>query len=112
MKECLLILVLVNFSSLALADEVKDKTDPSFVGEHPQKPINSSFVGDISNSMADDYGREEVKEKTETPFVGTNEIRQEGSFLAGSDFDRQMRENSNTAFAGESTKDDGSYGRQ
>ena len=115
MKKYLSLVVLLLFMNLShqvIADEVKDKTDGSFVGSNPPKPINSSFVGDISNSMVDDaYGQEDIKKKTDTAFVGTNEIKQDNSLFTGRDFDQQVKEQTDAAFAGERSKDKDSYGK-
>jgi len=95
-----------------MADEVKDKTDGSFVGGNPPKPINSSFVGDISHSKVNDsFSGEDVHQRTDRSFVGTNEIKEDNSLFVGSDFDKAVKEQKDAPFAGEKSKNDDTYGK-
>ena len=113
-KYSLAIVMLFIFSSFyfhARADEVKDKTDASFVGDGSIVPINSSFVGDISNSLIDDtYGQEDVHQKTNTAFVGDNSSPDMNDAFAGKDFDKDVQEGTDQAFAGDRNKIRENYG--
>ena len=105
----LLFLVIPHWSS---ADEVKEKTDSSFVGDGTIVPINSSFVGDISNSKVDgSWGKEDLSQKTDSSFVGMNGINDDGSLFAGSDFDRQVKEQKDAPFAQEKSPPKDTYGQ-
>lgn len=86
---------------ICLADEVKQKTDGNFVGEKAHKPINSFFIGDISNRMLEDSMMDkDVKKKTDKAFVGINLV-QEDSLFAGSSFDQAQDKYTTAAFAEE-----------
>ena len=113
MKYFFLFLIFLFFNSYhpSLADEVKDKTDSSFVGDGSEKPINSSFAGDISNSVVDEsWGKENVPQKTDSSFVG-EDISQDNSFLAGSDFDQEVKEQKDAPFAEEKSPPKDTYGQ-
>ena len=76
------------------------------------KPINSSFVGDISNSMADEFwGKEDLPKKTDSAFVGTDILKDDDSLFAGGDFDKLVKEQTDTAFAGNHTFAGDDYGK-
>ena len=84
----------------------------AFVQDDTQKPINSSFVGDISNSMVNEsWGKEDVPKKTDNAFAGTDDIKDDDSLFAGSNFDKEVREQSDAAFSGNETFIGKDYGK-
>lgn len=115
MKEYLLLIgVLISFSLgyQAIADEVKQKTDDSFVGFASPQAINSSFVGDITNSMVNEsLGKDGFQNKTDGIFVGEGTIATPNNFFAGDDYRDMVRNGTNAPFAGEKPVDDNSYGK-
>jgi len=109
-----LLLVLSGFllSYRVLADEVAEKTDGSFVGENPPKPINSSFVGDISNSMANYSAGDNVQEHTDGEFVGANTIKTDyPASFAGDSYQEQVGNSTVAPFAGDGTFVGKDYGK-
>ena len=107
-----LILLLLIFCHSSSADEVKEKTDGSFVGDGSIVSINSTFVGDISNSKVDDtWGKEDLAQKTDSSFVGMNGINDDGSLFAGSNFDRNVKEEKDAPFAEEKSPPKDNYGQ-
>lgn len=108
-----LILILVVFSLRyqAMADEVSENTDGSFVGENP-KVIDSSFVGDISNSMVNEsWGKEDIPKKTDGAFVGENSIQADNTYFSGDDYDKDEQKGKVSAFAGENSINTDDYGK-
>ena len=96
----IVIVILFNSDHPAMADEVKEKTDGSFVGEDTEIPINSSFVGDISNSMVNgSWGQEDLPKKTDDAFVGIDSLEEENSSFVGDNFDREVHEQTDAPFA-------------
>jgi len=109
-------LILILFSFIAsykvFADEVEQKTDGSFVGGKPPKSINSSFVGDISNSMVNEsWGKEDLQKKTDSTFVGEGTINSENSYFAGDYSDKEEQKETDTPFAGDGTFVGNNYGK-
>jgi hypothetical protein len=107
----LFLLLLLNFCHQAISDEVKDKTDGSFVGDGSVKPINSSFVGsDVPDSVVNDsFSGQDTHQQTDNTFVGTNVIKDDHSLFAGREFDQDVKEGTDAPFAGDKPVDTGSY---
>jgi len=108
------ILIIFGFilSYKVFADEVADKTDGSFVGDNPTKPINSSFVGDISNSMVNESAQQEnVQKDTDGTFVDDGNTNAQNSYFAGESYQQQVSSSTDTPFAGDHTFVGNDYGR-
>ena len=107
MKKYLWLIVIVIggiFSYKTFADEVKEKTDGSFVGEHPPKPINSFFVGNISKSKVNDsFVGEDVHKRTDALFVGSNTINPDNSYFAGDTYKQHVGNATVAPFAQENS---------
>lgn len=110
---CLILIVIgINLSYKIFADEVEQKTDGSFVGDNPPKPINSSFVGDVSNSMVNDsFSGENVQKQTDSEFVGANTINAENSYFAGDSYQEQVGNSTVAPFAGDRSFTGNDYGK-
>ena len=86
MKKIVIFIFLLLFSNCCpqlFADEVKDKTDGSFVG--------SSFTG------------QDLRGQTDNSFVGTDTVMEQNSTFAGKSFDQDVKEGTNAPFAEESS---------
>src|SRR2546425_7191464 len=105
MNRYFMLTVIIFFMSYKLfADEVAQKTDSAFVGENP-KTINSLFVGDISNSMANDVFRDQdIGNNTDGVFVGSNTIKTQYNYFAGDGYQQQVGNSTLGAFAEDSSK--------
>jgi len=85
--------------SRALADEVAQKTD-------------GSFVGDISNSMVNDsFSGEDVKKKTDSGFAGEDAINAQNSYFAGDSYQEQVGNSTVPPFSGDHSFSGDSYGK-
>jgi hypothetical protein len=101
----MLLLIGFSFTYKVLADEVTQKTDGSFVGESPPKPINSSFVGDDRNSVDNGYFMgENLQKQTDHEFVGANTIQPENSYFSGDNSDRVEDTETDAPFEEDHTK--------
>ena len=88
----ILILFVFTLSYHAFADEVEQKTDGSFAGYHAPEPVNSSFMGDDSNSVDNDA------------FQGQN------SYFAGDNSDKEEQGETINSFSGDKTFIGNTYG--
>jgi len=90
-----LLLVLCGFilSYKALADEVAEKTDGSFVG------YNDEFSG------------ENVQKQTDKEFVGAGTINAENTYFAGQSYQEQVGNSTVEPFAGDGTFVGNNYGK-
>ena len=67
--------------------------------ERIPKAINSSFVGDISNSMVNEsWGKEDIPKKTDGAFVGENTIQADNTYFAGDDYDKDEQKGNSCCF--------------
>ncbi len=81
------------------ADDIKDRTD-------------GSFVGDISNSMVNDsFSGQDTRQQTDNAFVGMDQLSDQDSLFAGSNFDKDVKESKVTAFAGDRSFAGDNYGK-
>ena len=89
----------------ALADEVDQKTDSSFIGGKAPKPIKSSFIGDVSNSVIkDSFIGEDVHKQTDRQFVGANTTNSDVPYFAGDTYQQQVGNSTVAPFAEENSK--------
>lgn len=80
--------------------------------DNPPKPMNSSFLGNISNSMVNDsYGRDDLQEKTDSAFVGENTVKDQDTQFAGDSYQQQVGNTTDTPFAGDGTFVGKDYGK-
>jgi hypothetical protein len=107
-----LVLISFNLSYKTMADEVEQKTDGSFVGDNPPKPINSSFVGDDSKSVDNDsFVGEDVQKQTDSGFVGDNAINAQDSQFSGDSYQQQVSNSTVAPFSGDGTFVGKDYGK-
>jgi hypothetical protein len=70
--------------------------------EVDSQPINSSFVGDVSNSVVNEsWGQEDVPRKTDSEFVGDDGIHDVNSDFSGDNFDKEVHQDTDKAFEGD-----------
>ena len=81
--------------------------------KNPPKTMKSSFIGDISNSMADEtYGREDLHKKTDSAFVGANTITTDyNADFYGDSYQQQVGNGTLAPFAGDGTFVGKNYGK-
>ena len=83
----------------AFADDIKEKTD-------------GSFVGDISNSMVNDsFAGQDTRQQTDNAFVGMDGLSDQNSLFAGSNFDKDVKDGKVAAFAGDHSFSGDNYGK-